>query len=185
MLLFSMTLFGQGFAKKTQLELGGSASYTNTTVVTDGNNAQYSSGYLSFAPYIGYFIIDGLELGFNPFGYDIVSPASDDDAETYLSIMFAPSYNFQIKEDIYPFVEGQIGYTRHGYRNRALKKDESESGLSYGFRGGVKILLGKHAIVQVGLSYKWLTFNKDGASDRSGFNILAANAGFSIVLPTN
>lgn len=130
-------------------------------------------------PYIGYFIIDGLELGLNPLGYRY---ASYENYSNYnITIMFAPSYNFDTKSKIYPFIEGRIGYTSHNYKDtNPPEVDETWSGLSYGAAGGVKFILGESSLLKAGASYMFYTYMPESADNRYGYNELMLELGFMV-----
>jgi len=59
-----------GFTEKGATEFGGSISFQSTTSVSSGVSRDAITA-LRIEPYIGYFITDGFELGFNPIGTDL------------------------------------------------------------------------------------------------------------------
>ena len=72
--LFALVLFvgfsqAQNFGKKGVIEVGGGLGFSSTTAVANGETADESLTNISVMPYVGYFIIDGLELGVNPLGF--------------------------------------------------------------------------------------------------------------------
>jgi opacity protein-like surface antigen len=58
----------------------------------------------------------------------------------------------------------------------------SASGFSWGVRGGVKVLVVQHVIIQVGVQYIQVTENPSGVTSRYGYNELLVGAGFSVWL---
>ena len=101
------------FAKKGVIELGGSISYQNITSVYNGSSGS-STGIFMFQPYFGYFPVDGFEIGINPLGITVLSNI------TVYNIFLAPSYNFKETGILFPFIEGQIGYTAQDYSGSSL-----------------------------------------------------------------
>jgi hypothetical protein len=166
------------FATKGITEIGGSVSFSSYTPVFNGETEEDGISILTFAPQIGYFIGDGFELGFATGisllpGISSISP-DEGDGITLLQLFAAPSYNFTTgSETTFPFIEGLLGYT-------SLSSDgDDASGFSYGGRGGVKIVLVEHLLMTVSGQYLLMTFNPEGADERSGFNYLSFGVGIS------
>jgi hypothetical protein len=158
------------FATKGCTELGGSISFQSLSPVSNGNSGDATTIF-SIAPFIGYFIADGFEIGFNPFGISSMSYSGS--SVTQIMILVAPSYNFKTEGITYPFIEALLGYTSqsNGY---------SRSGFSWGGRGGVKICLTEKGLLNIGIQYVQITLNPGGASNRNGSNQLAISAGFTV-----
>ncbi|HTB32139.1 MAG TPA: hypothetical protein VK808_08945, partial [Bacteroidia bacterium] len=118
------------FASPGCVELGGSFSFTSQSFSNpNGGGSTPSTSLILFAPYVGYFPIQGLELGVNPLS---VSSSSDGtgDHTTSLLFVFAPSYNFNTRSIAYPFIEGNIGYASISESGSTT----SISGVAYGVR---------------------------------------------------
>lgn len=166
----------QDFAKRGVIEAGGSISFTSTTAVSDGETADDSHSAFSFMPAIGYFIIDGLELGLLPV---FRSSSFGDASQTDLGIYFAPQYHFDLKSSIYPFVGAMVGYNSTNIDDGT--NDATYSGISYGGLAGIKVQVGKAALVNIGVNYFMFTYNpEDWDGDRNGSNEFGISAGFSI-----
>lgn len=186
-LLFVALLFGsislnaQNFATKGTLEFGGSVGFSSTTFVNNGESSENSLSAFSIEPYIGYFIINSFELGIIP---TFSTSSYGDNSETDFGIYFAPSWNFDLKSNVYPFVEGRIGYNTASYDDGNSETDESSySGLAWGLRGGIKLQVGNSALVNLSLSYDQMTLNpEDWEGDRNGANNFGVNAGFTIFI---
>jgi len=164
------------FAKKGVIELGGSISYQNITSVYNGSSGS-STGIFMFQPYFGYFPVDGFEIGINPLGITVLSNI------TVYNIFLAPSYNFKETGILFPFIEGQIGYTAQDYSGSSL------SGLSWGLRAGFKIAVTSKGLLNIGIQYQQITLDPSntntyyGSSNgRNGTNELSIAAGFSVWL---
>ncbi len=165
---------GKRFAMTGVTELGGSLSFQSITPVSNGNTGD-ATNYLTVAPFIGYFVTDGFELGFNPFGITYIS--SGGSSSTQIMILIAPSYNFQTQGSAYPFIEGLVGYTSSSSSNAS-----SRSGISFGARAGVKVEVAEHGLLNVGVQYLQITMDPEGADNRNGSNNLGITAGFTIWL---
>lgn len=178
-LLFgSIILNAQNFATQGTVELGGSLGFSSTTNVSAGESADNATTTFMVQPYVGYFIINGLELGLIP---SFVSSSHGDNSTTSLGVYFAPAWNFDLKSNLFPFIEGRIGYNSVNYDNG--NTDATVSGLAWGLRGGVKVQVGNSALVNLALSYEQITMNpKDYDGDRNGSNIFGVNAGFTVFL---
>ena len=159
------------FATKGVTEFGGSVSFSSVTHVRSGTSGQTTT-VLSIAPFIGYFLLDGFELGVNPLG--ITSYSSEGVATaTAIRIFLAPSYNFRTQSTSHPFVEALLGYT-------AQSNGDGEKGFSWGGRAGLKINVGETGLLNVGVQYLLITLNRSGATERSGYNELSIAAGFTL-----
>lgn len=155
-----------GFASPGVFELGGGLTFQSTTNVTNGNTGGTTTMF-SLQPYVGYFITDGFELGFNPFGIQTV------EGNTTLLFLLAPSYNFRTGSIAYPFIEGLLGLASHS-------DGDTRSGFSWGLRGGVKLAIVGNSLLNLGLEYLQITENPSWATDRYGYNQVAFNVGFTV-----
>ena len=170
------------FKNRGTIEVGGTISYTSVTAVSNGTTDNNSSSMFNFTPMLSYFVVDGFYLGVSP-GINIVKVAGSDNPVTNLMLFAVPGYAFG-KGDVFPFVEGWLGYSAlnsDGVSFEGTSSGKLElSGLSYGARGGVKLQVGKGGLVNMGLSYIAYTFNAKGADKRTGMNTLAFVIGFSV-----
>ncbi len=173
MFFISISLIeAQNFAKKGCFEVGGSIGFTSNTPVIGGDTKDATTTF-SFSSFTGYFITDGFEIGFAPLNYSVTSPPEGDNT-TQLTVLLAPAYNFDMKTNIYPFIEGLVGYTS------ISSGDVTLDGISYGVRGGIKIVLGKNALVNAGVQYMNYTYKPEDADERTGTNQLMINAGLAV-----
>jgi hypothetical protein len=161
-----------GFATKGCVELGGSISFQSTTPVSDGSTSDAIKTF-SLAPFVGYFVTDGFELGFNPFGIESISYTGA--SVTQIMIFVAPSYNFKTEGKAYPFIEALFGYT-------SSSNGSSRNGFSWGGRGGVKVAVTGNGLLNLGVQYVQIALNPSGAAKRDGSNQLAISAGFTVWL---
>ena len=165
------------FATKGVAELSGAVSYSNFTIVSHGETGDAISIF-TIAPQVGYFVIDGLELGLGTGvsllpGFSIISPENGE-STSLLQIFFAPSYNIQTEsKNLYPFVEGQLGFTSMS------SGDQTDSGFSYGGRAGIKVLAAEHFIISFSAQYLLITLNESGTAERNGFNYLNVGVGIA------
>jgi hypothetical protein len=172
-LIFTQLIYAQEqFASGGVVELGGNVTFQNIIPVSNGKTGN-SYSVFTFAPFIGFFAADGLEIGFNPLGITYVSLSGT--SYTQLRILLAPSYNFKTNGNSYPFIEGLLGYT--SYSN-----SESYNGFSWGGRAGVKIGITDSGLLNLGIQYLLITLNPENSSDRNGQNELSISAGFTVWL---
>lgn len=180
--LFSfITISAQDFSTKGTIELGGNVGFSSTTYVSNGQSSTNSLTNFSIDPYVGYFVINNLELGLVP---SFSTSKYGDQSSTSFSVYFAPAWNFDLKSTLFPFVEGRIGYNTSSYDDgNSFTTDPSSSGLAWGFRGGVKAQVGSNALVNIALSYDQITMNPENWSgDRNGANVFGVSAGFTVFL---
>jgi hypothetical protein len=165
------------FATKGVTEISGSVSYSNFTYVSDGETGDAISIF-TLAPQIGYFVIDGLELGLGTGvsllpGFSVLSP-EDGESTNILQFFFSPSYNIKTNgKNLFPFIEAQLGYTS------ISSGDQTDSGFSYGGRAGLKIVAVEHLLVSISAQYLLITLNESGETERDGFNYLTFGIGVS------
>lgn len=179
LLLGTISLNAQNFATKGTVELGGSLGFTSTTYVSNGESSDNSYSDFSIDPYIGYFVINSLELGIIP---SFSSSSYGDNSSTSFGVYFAPAWNFDLRSNLYPFIEARIGYNTSSYDDGDAETDDpSSSGLAWGLRGGLKVQVGNSALVNLALSYDQVTMEPENWSgDRIGANVLGVTAGFTI-----
>ena len=181
MLLSSISVFGQNFAKKGVWELGGMIGFSSTTIVFNGESGDDALTTFRFEPYVGYFVINCLELGLVP---SYQTSSFGDLSESTFGIYFAPAWNFDLQSQWFPFVEGRIGYASVSYDDGDPNTDDlTNSGFAWGARGGAKYQIGNSAIASLSLGYTQNTLNQDGwEGDRNGTNVFDVMFGFTVFL---
>jgi len=182
LLFLSVDVIAQ-YGSRGTTELGGTISYSSTTAVTNGTTATESTSLFNFLPYVGYFISDGLAVGLSP-GINIVKLAGSKESVTNLMLFLVPGYTFGTKGNLFPFIEGLIGYTSLASKVDPLTGvgEMDLSGISYGARAGFRLLVGKSGLANVSAAYMMYTMNPKNATSRSGYNSLAINLGFSVFI---
>lgn len=179
--IFTVNVNAQMFAEKGVMHLGGMVGFTSTTSVTNGETAENSTSIFDFSPFVGYFIIDGFELGLMPNFYTF---SHGDNSQTNFSVWFAPAYYFMLqRSNIYPYIQGLIGYNSNTYENTTgnVTVESTLTGISYGGAAGLKVQVGNSALINFGVRYVLITLNpEDWDGDRNGSNNLVVSAGFSI-----
>lgn len=168
-LCFTNSNYSQ-FARTGVIEIGGDISFSSSKNVFDGESSGNSVNVFSFSPYFGYFITDGFELGFKP---TISSISSGGSSVTAVYFFAAPAYNFVTDGNLYPYIEGLLGYT-------SQSNGITRSGLSYGLSGGLKIGIGGRAMINTSIQYVAYTLDIDATPGRDGFNQLWLGAGFRV-----
>lgn len=170
--IITSTSYSQNFATKGTIEAGGSIGFSSTTVVSNGQSSSNSASTFTIEPYIGYFVSNGFELGFFP---SLTTQSYAGSSSTSLGIYVAPAWNFNLKSNLFPFLEGRIGY------NSYSSGGSSSGGLAWGLKGGVKVQIGNSSLFNFALSYDQITYNPSGwTGDRNGQNIFAINGGFTV-----
>ena len=163
------------FAYRGTWELGGTLGCLASTDVTAGVSGE--TGYTFLAtPYVGYFLIHGLEVGASPLA--ITWNKHGGVTTTDLRMLAAVSYNFFATSVLFPFAEGLAGYTRR--ESSAASGSSVLSGFTWGGRAGIKISLVEHSVLVVGGQYLRVTLSPPDAAERSGSDEVSAFAGWSI-----
>lgn len=182
MLVSSISVFAQDFAKKGVWELGGGIGFSSTTFVSNGESGDDALTNFTFEPYVGYFIINSLELGLIP---SFETSSLGDLSSNSFGVYFAPAWNFDLQSNLYPFIEGRIGYNTSTieYEDEEGTFEQTLSGLAWGARGGVKLQLGSSALVNASLGYTQTTANpEDWEGDRNGTNGFDVMVGFTVFI---
>jgi hypothetical protein len=175
-IIFSLRMNAQEFAISGNWEIGGSISYTNVTSVIDGESTESSLNELRLFVPIYNFIADGFEIGVVPsFEYYDFTNSSI----IGLGIYWASAYNFNLDSNVFPYIEGRVGYNL--ISTSAAQDDVSLSGLGWSIIGGIKTHVGGNALITFGIGYAQQTLESgDYEGDRSGRNIIALSAGISL-----
>ena len=174
-LLLSQPSPAQGqkqFANQGVAELGGTFSFQSITPVGNGVSGNNYT-VISFSPTFGYFVADGVEIGVDPFGVNVVSGSGSSFSQ--VNLFFNAAYNFKTENAGFPFIEGLIGYTE--------ESDGSKThGASWGFRGGIKAPVAGQALVNIAGQYMQVTLDPEDAVNRYGYNQFSVGAGLTIWL---
>jgi hypothetical protein len=168
------------FTSRGTVELGGSATYQSVWGVVSGTTSNSPAFIFSAMPFVGYFVIDGLELGLNPAGI-VVSGGTGRSTVTQLRALFAPSYNFRTSTVSTPFVEGLAGVTTQT-TDATAGGTTTLAGFTWGGRAGIKVALTERGLLNIGVQYLQVTLNPSGASSRNGYNELSVTAGWTVWL---
>jgi hypothetical protein len=163
---------GDKFGMKNEIEVGGSIAFQSVTPVVAGTTGDATT-MSSIAPYVGYFFVDGFELGLAPM-INITSPPGGS-TTTDMTIFLAPAYNFQLQNSVVtPFFEGLLGVSK------TTVGGNSASGLSFGARAGAKVNVTGNALLNFDVRYLLITAKPSGVPDRYGSNILEIAVGFTV-----
>jgi hypothetical protein len=176
----SIVTFSQDFAKKGMWELGGSVGFTSSTYVSaDINDPNGATTTFSISPEAGYFITDNFELSLLPFSF--ISSSYHTYSSSQFNFLLAPTWNFEMHSNIYPYIQALIGYGTESFKNDVpYGYDYTVSGADYGFQAGIKLQVAKSSILNFGLSYLMTNRKQSGETGRFGDNILQVMAGFSV-----
>ena len=164
------------FTSRGTVELGGSMSFMATQPVVNDKKGE-NIYTLSVLPYVGYFVIEGFEVGMNPAG--LVLTSTNGATITHLRILLAPSYNFRTSSVATPFVEGLAGLTTVTTSVTNLGTSTS-SGFTWGGRVGVKVSLAEKGLLNLGVQYLQVTANPSGVTTRNGSNEFSVTAGWTV-----
>ena len=133
---------GKKFGTKGCVELGGNVSFVSTTPVSVGKTGDAIT-VLTVAPFLGYFVSDGFELGVNPLSF--MSMSQSGNSITQIMVLVAPSYNFPTQGKAYPFIEALLNAALslllhtahcHGSRCRNIPQLSERLRLVRGFMHG-------------------------------------------------
>jgi hypothetical protein len=150
--------------------------FSSETDVYDGETADESLTTISFMPRVGYFVIDGLGIYAAPM---FENSSYGDASQSMFAFFVAPVYAFDLKSTVFPFIGAMVGYNSMNIDNG--NTDQTYSGLSYGGMGGIAVVLGKNALMNVALGYRMITANpEDWEGDRIGSNQFDIEVGFSV-----
>ena len=153
----------QRFGMKGTREIGGSIAFQSWTPVYDGQTGNGLST-LNVAPFIGWFLSDGYELGFNPLGF--TAAWSGGTSAVDVSITAAPSYNFVSDGKSTPFIEVLLG---------AVIPTSGGLGYNYGARIGVKNEIAGNTLLNIAAEYL-ITGSSSNGSGRYGSNLFMVSA---------
>ena len=160
------------FAKEQTWELGGSVGFSSITEVYNGNTHTAITN-ISLHPYIGYFFMDGFEVGLIP-GMDYYSQSSFN--YTTFVIYLEPAYNFNTNSIAYPYIQGGIGY--NSISGGGIR---SVSGFAWDIEGGVKLNLFGNSLLKFSFDYNQKTQNPENYDGlRNGLNTFNFVVGFNV-----
>jgi hypothetical protein len=158
-------------------ELGGSLAFHSTTQVSNGSTGDVVTTVSAF-PFAGYFVVEGVEIVLNPLGVSYTSQPGRNTLD-FLTLG-GIAYNFRANARVFPFIEGLGGYAYSRDDNGGFI--ESRSGVAWGGRGGLKILVTGTGILNIGLQYIQVTLDRTIDTSRNGYNDISATAGFTVWL---
>ena len=159
------------FGKAGTTEIAGGISFASITPVSNGETGDVMT-ILSLGPEIGYFVANGFEIGFSPGvsllpGVSVLTPSTGD-ALTILQLFASPAYNFHLEgSPVNPFFQVPFGYTS------LSSGGDSQSGFSWGVKGGIKVVPANHLLLTFYGQYLALSFAPKGATERTGLNFLS------------
>jgi hypothetical protein len=153
---FSHTM-AQSFISPKSLETGGEFSFS---FERNSNKKEISFASYSFKAFAGLMTLPGLEIGFSPsiagYNYSGVS-------ETMFNLYLLPSYNFNLKSSVFPYIEliAGIGITDNGYSVANV--------IGLGSDIGIKAMLNKSALFIVKIEYIHNEVNFQRESDSRNY----------------
>jgi hypothetical protein len=166
----SMAL-AQDFAKEGVIEFGGTASFNSIQMIANGESYGDASSVITLTPQVGYFLMEGVEVGVDPF--EFTSTSSGGNTSSTLGFWAFGAYHFVSGSSTYPYLQALVGYTS------MTAASETASGLSYGLAGGAKFEIAGGLLLNAQASYKFYTYNPSGADKRFGANVLSVGVGLS------
>jgi hypothetical protein len=173
--------FGQDYAKQGVTEFSGSLSFTSITPITNGTSRNNSSTF-TVAPMVSCFFSDIFQIGIAPTFIFITSGGAK---LSTVGVYASPGFVFDLHSSVYPFVSALLGYN---YSSETLFGN-SGSGIGYGAEGGIKVLIAKDALLNIGLEYLVENLNPPSGSSNSlypprgssnSLDQLQVSVGFSI-----
>lgn len=152
--LFSMA---QSFVSPKSLETGGEFSFS---FERNSNKKEISFASYSFKAFTGLMTLPGLEIGLSP---SIAGYNYSDVSETMFNLYLLPSYNFNLKSTVFPYIEliAGIGITDNGYSVAKV--------VGLGSDIGIKAMLNKSALFIVKIEYVHNQVNFQGETDSRNY----------------
>lgn len=165
------------YAKQMTYEIGGDLFFSSTQYTyNDGTfSHDYTVRNYAINVSVGFFVIDGLKLAVEP-TFDVTS--YDNNSWSGFKLYLTPEYVFNMNNEVYPFLGGSVGYTSMSPVN-----GPTESGFSWGVKGGVKINPLGNVLIDFGLSYYQETYNYSGGFSgevKQHNNVLGFKGGISL-----
>jgi hypothetical protein len=169
-------LSSEKYGSKGEVELGGMLNFSSNTRVAAGATGDASTTY-TLTPFIGYFFVDGFEVGLN---LQLNSTTFKGNTSSDYTVLLSPAWNFRIQNsNVTPAVAFLIGYG-----STTTTGGATSNGLSVGGRATAKIQVVSNANLHVGIEYLMNTRDPSGYSgSRDGNNILGIDVGFNIFFP--
>lgn len=170
------------YAKQKTFEIGGDIFLTSTEYKSEASYPMYTSSdetvlYFAVNVSAGVFVINGLKLGVEPV---IAFQSYDNGNQTSLKLYFTPEYIFDLKTNVYPFIGGSVGYTSTSFSNSY--NSSTESGFSWGAKGGLKVNAFGNSLINLGISYysEAYNYNNTYGEVKRQNNILGFKGGLSL-----
>ena len=170
-ILFGSIAFSQDFGKQGVIEIGGTAGFASETYVTDGETGDAYTIF-TLQPTVGYFVIDGLEVGLNPLSFSSENYPSWDDPINTIGLWAFGAYHFMTMGKTYPYIQALLGYT-------SRSSGETYGGLAYGLAAGAKFEIAGGLLLNAGVDYRFYTYDRDDTGGRDGSNVLLIGVGLS------
>jgi len=170
-ILFGSIAFSQDFGKQGVIEIGGMAGFSSATPVVNGETGDAITTIM-LEPTVGYFVIDGLEVGLNPLSFQSMK-VPDEDAISTIGFWAFGAYHFMTMGKTYPYIEALLGYTSMS------SGDNSYGGLAYGVGAGAKFEIAGGLLLNAAVDYRFYTYDSDLTGGRDGANILSIGVGLS------
>jgi len=188
------------YALKNTVEVGGNFSYGAGSINESRNTFllnDLSSDFLTGSPYLGYFLLDKLEIGAYPF---FVATPTNQSRSAYLQTMFllSTSFNTEINANTFFFIEGLLGYTflengatLYVYQiksNGSFDYDKTavvnsfKGGYATGTRIGFKYDIGDKEILTLGMQYLYTQYNVMNSYTFFGNSYASYVIGFTFLL---
>ena len=170
-ILLGSIAFSQDFGKQGVIEIGGMAGFSSATLVVNGETGDAITTIM-LEPTVGYFVIDGLEVGLNPLSFQSMK-VPDEDAISTIGFWAFGAYHFMTMGKTYPYIQALLGYTTMSAGG------ESAGGLAYGIAAGVKFEIAGGLLLNAGAEYRFFTYDFEETDSRDGSNVLSIGIGLS------
>jgi hypothetical protein len=143
-----------------QAGVGGSVGYARAGVVEVGGSAGLTLAQdiraVNFAPSIGWFVVDNLELSAI---LDVTNLKAGASSATLWSALIEPSFHVPFNRTMFGFVGMGVG---------AAYVSELGAGMAVAPRIGMEFLVGRSGILRPSLSYEYTTHDATGTVDQNG-----------------
>lgn len=180
-----ITNFAFSQTDKGRFLIGAGSKLEFNNIETDfGGSENISSSELTFAPRIGYFVIDNLNIGIMlPITYQ--SQEYDEEDRSVLSLAIAPYVQYYFLEDNFkPFIYGSLGVGTSSIESSTFYGNNGADAnmFLYELGAGCSYFINRYVAIEAALGYHNETYDYDENVDETTMSGIRFEIGFSVLL---